>query len=62
MRRLSRLGAARRGKENGGHAARRFRQATGISRDNRRMNDLGEFELIERYFRHPTPHALVGPG
>jgi thiamine-monophosphate kinase len=26
------------------------------------MNDLGEFELIERYFRHPTPHALVGPG
>lgn len=28
----------------------------------RGMSDLGEFELIERYFRHPTPNALVGPG
>lgn len=26
------------------------------------MTDLGEFELIDRYFRHPTPRALVGPG
>lgn len=23
---------------------------------------LGEFELIERYFRRPTPHAVLGPG